>query len=84
MLAQTGQSWSVNFMPSGSQQRCLLSSCPRQLARGCAEKVTPLLRTAGHEVYTQLWPVLGEHSHTLSREINLETHITDVVQFMPV
>jgi pimeloyl-ACP methyl ester carboxylesterase len=48
----------------------------------CWRKVTPLLRLAGHEVYTPTLAGLGEHAHTLSREVNLETHIMDVVNLM--
>jgi pimeloyl-ACP methyl ester carboxylesterase len=42
-------------------------------------KLAPLLRSAGHEVYTPTLTGLGERSHLLSPEIDLETHIADVV-----
>lgn len=38
------------------------------------------LRQAGHEVYTPTYTGLGERSHLLSRDIDLETHILDVLQ----
>jgi pimeloyl-ACP methyl ester carboxylesterase len=39
----------------------------------------PLLRAAGHEVYTPCLTGLGERSHLLSRDVTLATHIADVV-----
>lgn len=38
------------------------------------------LRRAGHEVYTPTYTGLGERSHLLTRDIDLETHILDVLQ----
>ena len=43
------------------------------------KKVTPLLRTAGHEVYTPTLTGLGDRAHLLSPDVNLSTHIQDVV-----
>jgi pimeloyl-ACP methyl ester carboxylesterase len=37
------------------------------------------LRKAGHEVYTPTLTGIGERRHLLSREINLDTHIHDVL-----
>jgi pimeloyl-ACP methyl ester carboxylesterase len=37
------------------------------------------LRKAGHEVYTPTMTGLGERSHLMSPSINLDTHITDIV-----
>src|ERR1700685_1291780 len=37
------------------------------------------LRKAGHEVYTPTLTGLGERSHLMSPTINLDTHVTDVV-----
>ena len=37
------------------------------------------LRRAGHEVFTPTLTGLGERSHLLSPSINLDTHITDIV-----
>lgn len=45
----------------------------------CWKKVTPLLRTAGHEVCTPTLTGLGERAHLLSPEVTLETHVQDVV-----
>src|SRR5215211_1720884 len=42
-------------------------------------KVRPRLHARGHEVYTPTLTGLGERAHLLSREIDLETHIEDVV-----
>lgn len=41
--------------------------------------VVPLLRQAGHDVYAPSLTGLGERSHLLTPEVNLETHIQDVL-----
>jgi pimeloyl-ACP methyl ester carboxylesterase len=41
--------------------------------------VRPLLRAAGHEVFTPALTGLGERSHLASAQVDLETHIRDVV-----
>jgi pimeloyl-ACP methyl ester carboxylesterase len=41
--------------------------------------VRPLLRAAGHEVFTPTYTGLGERAHLVSPSINLDTHITDVL-----
>ncbi len=43
------------------------------------KKVRPLLRAAGHDVYTPTYTGLGERAHHVSRAIDLDTHIADVV-----
>lgn len=42
------------------------------------QKVTPLLRAAGHEVYTPRLTGLSDRSHLLDCGVDLTTHITDV------
>lgn len=42
-------------------------------------KVTPLLRAAGHEVYEVTCTGLGDRVHLASPTIDMDTHITDVV-----
>lgn len=42
-------------------------------------RVARLLRQAGHEVYTPTLTGLGERSHLAEMPINLDTHITDIV-----
>ena len=41
--------------------------------------VAQALRKAGHEVYTPTLTGLGERIHLMSPSINLDTHITDIV-----
>src|SRR5512137_933571 len=41
-------------------------------------KLTPLLRAAGHEVYTPTLTGVGDRSHLLACGVDLTTHITDV------
>jgi pimeloyl-ACP methyl ester carboxylesterase len=48
----------------------------------CWKKVTPLLRAAGHEVFTPTLTGLGERAHLLSPEIDLSLHIRDVVNVL--
>jgi pimeloyl-ACP methyl ester carboxylesterase len=45
----------------------------------CWQRLAPLLRAAGHDVYTPTLTGLGERSHLLSPDIDLDTHINDVV-----
>lgn len=45
----------------------------------CWQKITPLLRAAGHDVFAPTLTGLGERVHLLSPEIDLDTHINDVL-----
>jgi pimeloyl-ACP methyl ester carboxylesterase len=45
----------------------------------CWKKVVPLLRAAGHDVFTPTLTGLGERAHLLSPDIDLNTHIQDIV-----
>ncbi len=45
----------------------------------CWQRLTPLLRAAGHEVYTPTLTGLGERVHLLSPAIDLDTHAHDVL-----
>jgi pimeloyl-ACP methyl ester carboxylesterase len=45
----------------------------------CWTKVAPLLRSAGHAVYTPTLTGLGERAHLLGPGITLETHAQDVL-----
>lgn len=45
----------------------------------CWKKVTPLLRAAGHDVFTPTLTGLGERVHLLTPAVGLETHIQDVL-----
>jgi pimeloyl-ACP methyl ester carboxylesterase len=45
----------------------------------CYQRVARLLRAAGHEVYTPTLTGLGERSHLLAPDIDLDHHIRDVV-----
>jgi pimeloyl-ACP methyl ester carboxylesterase len=42
-------------------------------------QLVPRLRKAGHEVYAPTLTGIGERKHLLSREIDLDTHIQDVI-----
>lgn len=46
----------------------------------CWEKVTPLLEERGHKVYTPTLTGLAERADLLTPEVNLSTHIRDVVE----
>ena len=45
----------------------------------CYERVARLLRADGHDVYTPTLTGLGERSHLLSADVDLDLHISDVV-----
>jgi pimeloyl-ACP methyl ester carboxylesterase len=42
-------------------------------------RLTPLLRAAGHEVYTPTLTGVGERAHLLRPDTGLDTHIADIV-----
>ncbi len=48
----------------------------------CYRRVAAPLRARGHEVYTPTLTGLGERSHLLDEEVNLSTHITDIVNLL--
>lgn len=48
----------------------------------CWQRVRPLLRAAGHEVYTPTLTGLGDRVHLGTPETGLETHIQDVLNLM--
>src|SRR6185436_21106805 len=43
------------------------------------KKMRPLLRERGHELFTPTYTGLGERVHLLTREVDLETHVRDVL-----
>jgi pimeloyl-ACP methyl ester carboxylesterase len=48
----------------------------------CWRRVADLLEARGHKVFAPTLTGLGERSHLLSAAINLDTHITDVVNVL--
>lgn len=48
----------------------------------CWTKLSPLLRAAGHNVFAPTLTGLGERSHLLTRDVGLDTHITDVANVL--
>lgn len=45
----------------------------------CWKKLAPLLRAAGHEVYTPTLTGLGDRAHLLAPGVTLDTHVQDIV-----
>ena len=45
-------------------------------------RVAPLLRAAGHDVFTPTLTGLGERVHLATPDVDLETHITDIVNLL--
>ena len=45
----------------------------------CWRRVSDLLEQKGHKVFTPTLTGVGERSHLLSKDINLDTHIADIV-----
>lgn len=48
----------------------------------CWRRVADILRAAGHTVFAPTMTGLGERSHLLSPEVNLNTHIQDIVNVL--
>ncbi len=48
----------------------------------CWKRVRGALQAQGHQVFTPTLTGVADRSHLLSREVNLETHITDVANLM--
>ncbi|HEX4002715.1 MAG TPA: alpha/beta fold hydrolase [Candidatus Acidoferrales bacterium] len=48
----------------------------------CWKRVRKALQAQGHEVFTPTLTGVGERSHLLSPQVNLETHINDVVSLI--
>ena len=48
----------------------------------CWQRVRRLLQAQGHDVFTPTLTGVGERSHLLAREVNLDTHINDVVNLI--
>jgi pimeloyl-ACP methyl ester carboxylesterase len=46
------------------------------------KKMRPLLRAAGHEVFTPSYTGLGERSHLATPDVGLDTHIQDIVNVL--
>jgi pimeloyl-ACP methyl ester carboxylesterase len=45
---------------------------------------TPLLRAHGHDVFAPTLTGLGERSHLAGPDVDLDTHIADLVNFLRV
>lgn len=43
------------------------------------KKMRPLMRAKGHDIFTPTYTGLGERAHLVSRSIDLETHIADML-----
>jgi len=48
----------------------------------CWRKLVPLLVAAGHRVYAPTLTGLGERAHLAHRDVDLDTHVTDVVNVL--
>jgi pimeloyl-ACP methyl ester carboxylesterase len=46
------------------------------------KKLRPLLRAAGHDIFTPSYTGLGERAHLATPDVSLETHIQDVVNVL--
>lgn len=50
----------------------------------CWDRVTPMLRAAGHVVHTPTLTGLSERAHLLSPQVGLDTHAEDVVRLLDI
>jgi pimeloyl-ACP methyl ester carboxylesterase len=48
----------------------------------CYQRLTPLLRAAGHAVYAPSLTGLADRKHLLSKNVDLNMHITDIVNLL--
>jgi pimeloyl-ACP methyl ester carboxylesterase len=48
----------------------------------CWKRVRTALQAQGHEIFTPTLTGVGERSHLLARQINLDTHIADIVNLI--
>ncbi len=48
----------------------------------CYQRVARILRGSGHEVYTPTLTGLGERAHLLSKDVDLDLHVRDVVELL--
>jgi pimeloyl-ACP methyl ester carboxylesterase len=48
----------------------------------CYQRVARLLRAAGHEVYTPTLTGLGERSHLVSPDVDLDLHVRDITSVL--
>src|SRR5437879_1549970 len=48
----------------------------------CYQKVARILRAAGHDVHAPTLTGLGERAHLIGPQVDLDTHITDVVAML--
>jgi pimeloyl-ACP methyl ester carboxylesterase len=48
----------------------------------CYQRVAGILRTAGHDVYTPTMTGVGERSHLVSADVDLDLHIRDVASVL--
>jgi pimeloyl-ACP methyl ester carboxylesterase len=48
----------------------------------CWRRVSDLLEAKGHKVFSPTMTGLGSTSHVLNKDVNLTTHITDIVNFI--
>ena len=73
---------------SGQMAQAAESSCIFVLVHGawhggwCWSRVATRLRAAGHIVHTPTLTGLGERRHLISAQVNLDTHVEDVVNLL--
>ena len=46
------------------------------------KKMYPLMAAARHELFTPTWTGIGERRHLANEDVNLTTHIADLIQHM--
>src|SRR3954467_6986711 len=70
----------VNAVPTSAQPKAVTFLLVHGAWHGgwCWRKLTPLLRAAGHQVFTPTLTGLGDRAHLLSADVDLTTHIKDI------
>src|SRR4051794_2599452 len=49
---------------------------------GAWKKMRPLMRAAGHELFTPSYTGLGERQHLATPDVNLSTHVQDILNVL--
>ncbi|MGY4593333.1 hypothetical protein ACVWXL_001079 [Bradyrhizobium sp. GM22.5] len=73
---------SISSARAQSAQKALVLIGGAFYGAWCWHRVTERLEKQGHKVYALTLTGLAERSHLLSRDINLDTHITDIANLV--
>lgn len=70
------------FLPAPSRRATFVLVHGAWHGGWCWKKLTPLLRAAGHQVFTPTLTGLGDRAHLLNADVDLELHIKDLAALL--